>query len=342
MKVVFLCADKERESDLADALLEGVIGAGDEGEKVYKSKGIDFSSGDAFGMVGVKSLKLFRQALDAGKQVIYFDKGYFRHRGRGRTWEYWRVAINDHHPTDYVSRARHGEARWEKISRRRCVSLPPWRGADHSGCVIYAGSSDKYHNFVGLPPPTEYATDIVAQIKKLTNRQVIYRPKPTWLDAQPVPGAVFSGREESLGMLLPRAWCLVTNGSNSSFDAVQAGVPSIVLGRGIARPISSVSLDDIDSPYLASDDERMQWLSNIAWCMFSEEEMRSGLAWASLRPQFDGEFLDDSLVKDVAGPGMKPTKAFLKRHGLWKKAWKKSGSKQYGKTRKPGLPETPV
>lgn len=331
MKVAFIAADKERELTLANNFIYGLKNAGDDGIIINKTKDLDLDAADTFCMVGVKSLKLFIKCRAAGKNVIYFDKGYYRHRGPSRTWEYWRVCVNDHHPTDYVAIAKHGSARWDKISKRRFNGLTPWRGTDRPGPVIYAGSSEKYHAFAGLPDPTAYAEKIVAEIKKRTNRLVIYRPKPTWLEAAPVKGASFSNRLEDLGLLLPSAWCLVTNGSNASFDAIQAGVPSIVLGRGIGRPISSTSLNDIENPYLASDDERLQWLWNLSWCMFTEEEMKSSLAWAAIRPQFSGEILEDQSLSIVAGKAMKPSKAILKRNGLWKKTWKKAAGKPFTK-----------
>jgi hypothetical protein len=324
LKVVFIAADKDREQNLAKAFLAGVQKGGDIGEIVYKGKDDLAPDGDVFCIVGVKSHKLFRRIKDAGKHVVFFDKGYFRHRGPQRTWEYWRVAVNTHHPTDYVGRARHGEQRWLAISKRRVVRPKDWRAGEH---VIFAGSSEKYHNFCGLPNPTEYAADIVRQIKKHTNRMVIYRPKPTWMAAEPVRGASFSGRADNLYDLLQRAHCLVTNGSNAGFDAVLEGVPTIVLGEAITRPISSTDLRDVDNPYLAPYLDRDQWLYNIAWCMFTEAEMADGMAWQAVRPQLFGEVLDDSEIKIVAGQGMKPSKALLKKNGIWKKAWKKAKQK---------------
>jgi len=326
LKVVFISADKDREEALAKAFLEGVAKGGDIGEIVYKGKRDCLEAdGDVFCMVGVKSHKLFCEVRRAGKHVVFFDKGYFRHRGPNRTWEYWRVAVNTHHPTEYVSRAKHGRERWDRISKRRAVKPKDWREGDY---VVYAGSSAKYHSFAGLPDPTTYAQDIVNRLRKLTNRLIVYRPKPTWLAAEPVKGASFSGREESLYDLLQRAHVLVTNGSNAGFDAVLEGVPTIVLGEAITKPISSTDLRDVEKPYLASYPDRDQWLWNIAWCMFTEAEMRDGLAWQAVRPQLFGDILDDAEIKYVAGEAMKPSKALLKKNGLWKKAWKKQKSKE--------------
>lgn len=326
MKVVFICSNKDREALLAENFLLGVTKLGDEVEIVDKSPmKIGVPDGDVFCMVGVKSHKIFPLVREAGKQVLFFDKGYFRHRGETRTWEYWRIAVNAHHPTEYIAKAKHGPARWNRISRRRVDKHIRWRG--YGLQIVYAGSSAKYHAFCGLPDPTEYARDVIAQIKAVSERPIVYRPKPTWMEAVPVQGSHYSPREESIADALKNAWCVVTNGSNACFDAVLQGVPCIVLGEGIAKPISSHSIADVENPYLATESQCSQWLANIAWTMFTEVEMASGLAWMALKPQLSGGIIDDSTIPDdlVVGRVKKPSKAHLKKAGLYDERRRKSG-----------------
>lgn len=325
MKVCFIYAEKDgdeegRELILAKAFLAGLDCEGDVATKSESLR--NPPDAPIVCMVGVKSLKLFRQMQRLGKRVIYFDKGYLRHRGPHRTWEYWRVAVDDHHPTGYVTDASHTPRRWNAIAKRRAIEVAPWRDMNTGGpgVVVYAGSSEKYHAFAGLPEPTEYASGIIKKIKEITGRIVIYRPKPTWYDAVPVKGAQYSPRTASIEDALNQAWCLVTNGSNASYDAIIKGIPCIVLGNAIAKPISSHSLEYIEKPYLASQEEKMQWFSNLAWCQFTEAEMRAGLAWKAIKPQLDGGYLDDSELDDVAIGGIRPTKALLKKAGVWGKA----------------------
>jgi hypothetical protein len=285
---------------------------------------------DAFCVVGVKSLKLVRAIREAGKHVIYFDKGYLRHRGPDRVWEYWRIAINDHHPTDYITKAKHRSRRWEFIAKQRAIRPETWR--PEGGHIVFAGSSEKYHAFVGLKDPTSYAERVIAQLKK-----------HTWEEAVEVPGAAYSPRAQSINDVLVGAHCLVTNGSNSSWDACLAGVPSLVLGQAIARPISSTSIEDIEKPYLATQEEKLQWFSNIAWCMFTEAEMEAGLAWKALRPQLLGEVFDDNDIDDVAIRGIRAKKADLKKMGLWNnKPWKKDRPKLSKEEQRRNKPFTKV
>lgn len=311
MEIAFFVADKEREQRLADAFIEG-LGPDDVGYKVAKSKQCLFGTADAVCMVGVKSHDMFGAARAAGKHVIYFDKGYFRHRGPNRTWEYWRICVDDHHPTAYVGAARHGCKRWDKIAHRRGVELKDWRETGHQ--ILYAGSSDKYHAFCGLPDPTTYAIEIFRQIRKVSDRKIVYRPKPTWLEAEAIAGSELSGRDKDIGSALRSAWCMVTNGSNAAFEAICNGIPCVVLGNGIAKPISSQSIDDIETVKLPSYHERNQWLWNIAWCMFTEEEMKHGLAWAAIKPQFTNEFVDDLTLPYIAGRSLKGSKAMRKKY----------------------------
>jgi hypothetical protein len=337
VKVAFIYAVKDqgeldREFVLAKAFLAGVEKAGDEIEFVTKSEAE--TDAPVVCMVGVKSLKVFRKMREQGKQVIYFDKGYFRHRGAQRTWEYWRVAINDHHPTSYVTTAKHTPLRWEKTAGRRAIAPKAWR--ENGGHIVYAGSSEKYHAFSGLVEPTEYAQSVVRQLRKLApDRRIIYRPKPTWFDAVPIRDTVFSGRVQSIHEVLQGAWCLVTDGSNASFDAVIEGIPCIVLGNAIAKPISSQVLDAISAPRLAAEEQKLQWFSNLAWCQFTEAEMTDGLAWNTIRPQLEGGFIDESQLKEVAGKGMRPSKALLKKTGLWKGKGRPKRTKEEQRRLKP-------
>ena len=82
---------------------------------------------------------------------------------------------------------------------------------------------------------------------------------------------------------------MVTFGSNACFDAVLQGIPSVVIGNGVAKPISSVSIGAIESPYLAKDGERAQWLHRLAYCQWSMAEMASGEAWPHIRRMINGQ-----------------------------------------------------
>lgn len=287
MRILFIRSDKPRERLLADAFVAGALKHGEDAVQVERPEGGEYSSDlpacDMVCFVGVKSVRLFKQFWKAGVHTVMLDKGYVRVGAGGgvKGWKYWRVAIDGHHPTRYLGAMQMPPDRWMKLG----LEMKPWRS--RGAHVVFAGSSEKYHEFYDLDHPTRFAEKYVTRLyKELTKRTIIYRPKPSWEDACPVHGAMFSyGRGTSIHDVLRDAHCLVTHGSNAVFEAVMEGVPCIVMGDAVAKPISSVALEDVEAPRLASDAERLQWGGNLAYCQWTLDEFHSGEAWSHIKDQ---------------------------------------------------------
>ena len=278
MRVGIHHSQKELDSRLAECFADGVRAHGDTVIVGYEDAGEPV---DAAYVFGVKAREQFGVFRSAGAVTVMLDKGYVRrtasHEGLGKACEFWRVAVGAHHPTGYLSVLRSPSDRWERLG----IDVAPWRSEGDQ--IILAGSSGKYHEFNGLEDPTEYARKLVRRIQKLTGRPLIYRPKPSWRDAVPIAGALYSRHPDKLIDLLDGAHALVTNGSNSCFEAVVAGVPCVVLGDAVARPISSTSIHDVLAPRLAGEEERMQWFFDLAYCQWTMDEFASGEAWGHIR-----------------------------------------------------------
>lgn len=281
MRIVFHHSSKDREGDLANAFADGARRHGHHVDLLPLRDGRPAFGYDLACMVGVKSRDLWNQSRAAGQRTLMFDKGYARHRGPKRTWEYWRVSLDAQQPTMTTLMKF-------AMPTDRCETITPeihdWnRGG--SG-IILAGSSAKYHSFHRLPDPTTWARAVVEELRRHTGRRIIYRPKPSWRDAVPIKGTIFSPPHEQLGAMLREAFALVTHGSNACVDAAVAGVPSIILGPGVAWPISSHKLKAIETPLRQP---RHQWLANLAYHQFTEAEMASGFAWSTIGGWIDAE-----------------------------------------------------
>lgn len=282
LKFCFHFADQPRERLLAEAVTEGVKRHGDTATAIPKNAELeDPNAADVHGMVGVKAAKLFHAALRSGAHALMFDKGYTRHVAPTgpRTWEFWRVSLDAHHPVRYLMDQPYPGDRfagWGKL-------VNPWRtDGEH---IVFAGSSEKYHSFMGLSDPTAYATKIIKQVSKMTGRPVVYRPKPSWKGAIPIEGARFSGPDEHIDGVVKNAWCLITHGSNAALDAIMLGVPAIVLGDGIAKPISSTDLADAVGPRMVHHKTRAAWFHAVAYQQFTMAEIAAGEMWAHIRPK---------------------------------------------------------
>lgn len=286
LRVRFFRSDKSREGYLSDALLSGAARHGCRVSTTMLGENYDSAEYDVACLVGVKSRTLYEHHHRAGIHVLYFDKGYSRHKSARAVggWEYWRVSVDAHHPTAMLGSLAMPDDRWRRLG----LEAKPWRRRKH-GHVLIAGSSAKYHDFYGLKHPTSWTRKLVGEIREHTDREIVYRPKPSWRDAEPVRGTRFSKLPETIDDVLAECNVMVTHGSNACFEAMIAGVPSVILGDAVARPISSTEIAEIETPRMADDAERMRLLANLAYFQWTLPEMASGECWDFIRERLYAE-----------------------------------------------------
>lgn len=238
-------------------------------------------------VISVSSPELWRRLGAAGVKRLLWDKGYNRDFPR-----WWRVAFDGHQPADYVGRANHPADRAEAqgwIDRIEDLRTSADKG------VLLAGASPNYQAFAGLPDPTTYAEQIIAAVRELTDRPIVYRPKPQWREAVAVEGAEFSHhpvkvKGHRIRVDLERAHVMIVHASNACLEAALAGVPVICLGPAVTRSISSTDLLDVENPRRATREERLQAVANIAYCQWSLDEIASGEVWPYIQEQMHGRF----------------------------------------------------
>lgn len=275
MNILFFASEKPREQTLAHAF---TIGAERRGHTVVTCPSSDVTLGEGFDvacMVGVKSAEIWRRMQARGVRCMMFDKGYVR-RKSGSSWLYWRVAYGGHQPTEHTMALKYLGDRFRQLD----LDVAPWRTQGKH--ILIAGSSEKYHNFYGLPSPTEYAGDIVRQLRAYTARPVIYRPKPSWRDAVPIPGTTFS-KGVSLAADLHDCHAIVTHGSNTCYEGALHGVPSVILGAGVMKRISSSKLRDIEHPLLG---RRRKVFNALAYHQWRLRELERGAAFDTIERWF--------------------------------------------------------
>jgi hypothetical protein len=97
-----------------------------------------------------------------------------------------------------------------------------------------------------------------------------------------------NGRERPWEDDIVNARCVVAYSSGMSIDAVMSGVPVIACDEGnFAWDISSNFPEDVVEPKLEDPETVKQWLYNLAYCQWSEEEMQNGNAWRHLLPAIE-------------------------------------------------------
>lgn len=269
MKVVFYAPDGAGDKLLVAAVMSGAKRHGDMVEfvPVERYVGVD-GSADVAACYGVRaSTRIILDAYRrAGKRTLFFDKAYW---GRGK---YTRVAIDAWHPHRYFRCGRPAD-------RLQTSGLCFGKQRDRSYLsVIYAATTQTWHDFYDLGPARALDELIVAMLAGVTDHKIIYRPRPAYAKKHPelglpIEGADYSDWQTPLAEELDRCRLLVTLGSNAAVEALAAGVQVLVLGDNPCR--------QLNGGY--SDAQRESFFRDLAYCQWEMDEYLSGEAWADVK-----------------------------------------------------------
>lgn len=208
-------------------------------------------------------------------RAVFLDLGYWAREGQEGSHK---ITVNSRHPTNYFQRKAHEPSRFSRLG----IGIRPWRNSGRS--IMVVGMSAKAANAQGFAPE-EWERQTVAALRCITDRPIIYRPKPNWAGAQPIPGAEFQ-RGHPQGNDVPQqlrdVFCVVTHHSNVAVDALLMGVPVFSV-EGIASVLSTKSLEKIDAPL--RPEGREQWAYDAAYTQWTVSEMRTGAPWRHLKEE---------------------------------------------------------
>jgi hypothetical protein len=216
--------------------------------------------------------RIMADQIKAGGKAVYIDLGYW---DRIRNDGHHKISVNARHPTAYFMARPMDGARIQKLG----IQLMPWRRGGRS--IVIAGMGQKAAEAEGTPVE-KWERDAIQWLARTTKRRLIYRPKPSWILAKPLPGAEYSPKEQSLNSLLGDCHAVVTHHSNVAVEALVAGVPTFCW-KGVAEPLSLQDLDLIEQPHYPEG--RVEWMNAISYCQWSIDEMQQGLPWRHLKDE---------------------------------------------------------
>lgn len=268
-------------------MLEGITAAGDKPDYLPESSWSrrtpavgDYDAHVFYGLEG-NLPRIFEYAAEVSR-AVYIDLGYWGRRELGRYAGYHKLSVNARHPVSYYRRPQHDGERFERFDK----DVIPWSMSrspklERTGHILIAGMGAKGAAAEGQAPQ-EWERWAIAEIRKYTDRAIVYRPKPSDPLASPIAGTRYSPKGHELAPELEDCWAVVTHHSNVAVDALLAGIPSFCWG-GVAREMSLQDLSRIEDPYMPAG--RYKWASDIAWTQWSVPEMKNGDAWAYLRTE---------------------------------------------------------
>ncbi len=152
--------------------------------------------------------------------------------------------------------------------------MQPWRTGGAYALLLGQVPGDM--SIRGLDIDKWYSEQI-AKMQKCSDLPIKFRPHPKAAHA-PLPAGL-----DVIGGTLADAFAgaafAVTFNSNSGVEAALAGVPVYALDAGsMARPIAAESL--CLAPWRP---DRLQWAVDLAWCQWTEREIRAGMTWDYLK-----------------------------------------------------------
>ena len=249
----------------------------------------------------------YQYIIDSGKPYIVVESAVFR-QGMNKDrlyhrWGWWSYFqdeadyCNEHSPAD----------RWEQIREDQNIQVKEWK-TNTNGYILLVlqrprDSSlrnmvwrhGKYHNFI-------YNT--IRDIRRYTRRKIVIRMHPLKQDQQleaidmckgfsnievssSKSGTLEHGGNGGQGLVndLKGAKVCVGFNSNALTDAVIEGVPTISLDpSSMAYPVSNKYIRNIESPQTF---DRTQWLYNLGYTQWREDEIAQGKCWKHLSTRYE-------------------------------------------------------
>ena len=211
---------------------------------------------------GITHRKEMNACRTAGRDFYYIDTGYF---GNAKKKTFHRVTRNDvQNFGPIIDRPR---------DRLGVTGFQPrkfYRGSK----ILLAPPSQKLLNLYDIDLE-QWLDNVLKELAGKTDREVVVRRKP---------GRTARTSDDSMAHALEQdIHCLVTFSSIAAGEALLNGKPAITLGPNAAAALCSQTLDAINDPYVPTLDEVERWAAHIAYCQFTEAEMRNGTAWRILQ-----------------------------------------------------------
>lgn len=217
--------------------------------------------------------EIWNYAKKYKKKLIILEVGGLH---RGTTW---RIGVGHVNNLGFFgSRKNFDHQRPEKIG----VSLkfPEIKGEK----ILICGQHTKSEQWSTRPPPEKWLSDLIANIKKYSDRDIVFRPHPRdyeWcqkllnLDIEvKIPRKIpetyddFNHEEDFLD-----AWCVFNPCSNTGIQAAILGIPVFTDPDSLAYPVSNKNLLKIENPETF---DKRDWLVDICNTEWTVEELERG------------------------------------------------------------------
>jgi len=221
---------------------------------------------------------IWTRCLELRKPVIVLEVGGIK---RSTTWK---VGLNGINRDAYFGPDSNNSDRHRLLG----LSLKPWR--TDGEYILLCGQHDKSLQWQGMPPMSNWFLDTYDEIRKHTQRPIIFRPHPRCRLPEIERGLRHVYRQEprhvngtydSFDMGFNDIHCTISYSSNPGIHSIIEGVPAFVSTHSLAYDVANDIdfLQDIENPVMP---DRTQWLNDYAHTEYTIEEISQGLPLKNL------------------------------------------------------------
>jgi hypothetical protein len=215
------------------------------------------------------------------KPVIVLEVGGIK---RGTTWK---VGLNGINRDAFFGDIGNSSDRSKLLN----LEVKPWR--TDGECILIAGQHDKSLQWQTMPRMSNWFLNTYDEIRKHTDRPIIFRPHPRCRLEHIERGLKNVYRQEprhvantydDFDMGFDNVWATISYSSNPGIHSIIEGVPAFVSTHSLAYPAGNDIdfLHTIEQPVMP---DRTQWLNDYAHTEYTIEEIAAGLPLKNLTPK---------------------------------------------------------
>jgi hypothetical protein len=177
--------------------------------------------------------------------------------------------------------------KWQKYSTWHNTSIKPWR-TNGNHILIFCQRPNGWNMFGNNQE--EWLDQIIRNIKRYSNRPIVIRMHPgdktRFVQIEKIKqrygNSVSISTHENIRDALVNCWCAVGYNSTPNAVAPIEGIPVFVTDpvNSWAKDVAFTDISQIENPPLP---DRTEWINKIANIHWSNDEVRSGKLWASIK-----------------------------------------------------------
>ena len=247
--------------------------------------------------------KYYQFILNSGKPFLVVESAVFRRNmvQPPNPMAYHRYSLYSYFRDEGNYNNQNSPAdRWLRIQKEQNIEIKKWRlQGDYILLLLQRPGDSSLKNLLAKYETYDnFVTSVIKDIRTYTDRPIRIRLHPLRIDRQMdiINSLNLGGIEISNNMQDPRlleggaglyedfkdAWAVVGFNSNALTESVCEGVPTFSLcPSSMAWECSNIDLRDIESPKIF---KRKQWLYNLGYCQWREDEIERGDPWFHLLP----------------------------------------------------------